>query len=61
MTVSPGKRAYIERRINTFDQRAIWLRHHCKKPEAQDWHHQELAELESAIAGLRAKLKGAGE
>ena len=54
--MSPGQRKYIERRIANLDQRAMWLRHYCKTPEAQDWCHEELEEYETRIAALRAKL-----
>ncbi len=54
--MSPGQRRYIERRIAQIQDRAVWLRHHCKTSEAQDWHHEELAGLDARIAALQAKL-----
>lgn len=54
--MSPGQRAYIERRIAQLDERAGWLRVAVKESWAEVWHRDELAEYETKISGLRARL-----
>lgn len=54
--MSPGQRKYIERRIVDLDQRAHWLRVAVMAAWAQDWHREDLNELETKIAALRARL-----
>jgi len=57
--MSPGQRKYIEQRRKVLNDRAVWLRSAVKQDWAQDWHRQELADLEGRIAYLNQQLVNA--